>query len=194
MTGPGTDRPGRAVRVDVVGPAAAVALLPTLTEVYRAAFGAHPANEGEAEVTAFRDQSFPRHTGREEFALAVAREDPRGTGGPARLVGFAYSYTGRRGQYWSDLVAAALPAEVAASWVGGHTEVVEVAVHPDGQRRGTGRRLLETLLRASPHDRALLGTRRVDSPARRLYLRTGWSVLGDVGDSTVLGRVLRPPT
>lgn len=78
-------------------------------------------------------------------------------------------------------------------WVGGHTEVVEVAVHPHDQRRGTGRRLVQTLLAASTRDRALLGTHRADSPARRLYLGSGWTVLGDVGDSTVMGRLLRPP-
>lgn len=185
-------RPGRSRRR--AGTVPRLALLPALTEVHRAAFGAPPANEGEAEVSAFRDQSLPRHAGREDFALAVAREDPGVAGDPARLVGFAYSCTGRRGQYWSDLVAGALPADVAAVWVGGHTEVVEVAVHPERQRRGTGRRLLETLLGASPNDRALVGTHRVYSPARGLYLRTGWAVLGDAGDSTVLGRVLRPPT
>lgn len=123
-------------------------------------------------------------------------------GGPTRLVGFAYSYTGRRGQYWSDLVAGALPADVAAVWVGGHTEVVEVAVHPDGQRRrhrsaaardAAGSRAQRPGAAGHPPGR-LLGTHRVDSPARRLYLGTGWAVLGDAGDSTALGRVLRPPS
>ena len=175
------------VRVELLGPAAALALLPALVEVYRAAFGAPPACEGEQEVARFRDESLPRHAGRADFALAVARPPD-----PARgVLGFAYAYTGRRGQYWSDMVAAALPAEVTAEWVGGHTEVVELAVHPDAQRRGVGRALLETLLAASPNDRALLSTHREDSPARRLYLATGWVPLGDVGDGTVFGRVLR---
>lgn len=192
----------QAARVDVLGPMAALALLPALTEVYRAAF----PDEGDVGGDRFRDEQVPRHAGRDGFALAVATarldsggagpggaetgEAGRGTAG-AGVVGFGYSYTGHRGEYWSDLVAGALPPEVAAEWVGGHTEVVDLAVHPDAQGRGTGRALLAALIGAAPTDRALLGTHRGDTPARRLYAGTGWVPLGEAGDTTVFGPHLR---
>ena len=72
-----------------------------------------------------------RHTVRAGFRLArsfVAGE----------LVGFAYGYTGERGQWWSDAAAAALAPEVAASWIGGHFEVVSLGVRPAHRGRGLG--------------------------------------------------------
>ncbi len=49
---------------------------------------------------------FARHAGRDGSRLVV------GWGGPA-VTGFAWGYTGQRGQYWSDLVGAALPGDAA---------------------------------------------------------------------------------
>lgn len=71
----------------------------------------------------WRSDLFGRHAGREGFRLAVAV-------GVGTVVGFSWGYVGQRGQYWSDLAYAALPADVADEWIGGHFELVELAVLP----------------------------------------------------------------
>ena len=160
--------------------------LPGLVEVYRAAFTVAPYSEDKSAVARFRDEQLPRHTEREGFRCVVAREDER-------IVGFAYGYTGRRGQWWTDYVAGRVPQELADEWLDGHFEFVELAVHPEHQRRGIGGSLHDALLRDLPHDRALLSTWREDRPARRLYVNRGWTVLANELDakSSLLGLDLR---
>jgi ribosomal protein S18 acetylase RimI-like enzyme len=161
-------------------------LLPDLVEVYRAAFTVSPYNEDATAVARFRDEQLPRHAEREGFRCVTAREDDQ-------VVGLAYGYTGRRGQWWTDYVAARVPHELADEWLDGHFEFVELAVHPDYQRRGIGGALHDELLKDLPHNRALLSTWRVDTPARRLYLNRGWQVLAEELDanSSLLGLNLR---
>jgi ribosomal protein S18 acetylase RimI-like enzyme len=161
-------------------------LLPDLVEVYRAAFTAAPYGEDESAVARFRDEQLPRHAERTGFRCVIARENEG-------VVGFAYGYTGRRGQWWTDYVAGRVPHELADEWLDGHFEFVELAVHPDHQRRGIGGALHDALLKDLPHDRALLSTWRVDTPARRLYLNRGWQVLAEELDasSSLLGLDLR---
>ena len=129
--------------------------------VYDEVFGDHP------DMAEWRSELYDRHCGREGFRLAVAFDDDR-------LVGFAWGYVGRPGQYWSDWVIQTLPEEVTRAWVGGHFEVVELAVLPDDRRHGYGRRLHDVLLDGVAADRALLSTDNRDSPAVRLYTSHGW--------------------
>jgi GNAT superfamily N-acetyltransferase len=150
----------------------AIAVQRDVTEVYRSAFGAPPYNEGEAQVQQFRDDMLPRHTQRDGFRFVVALESDR-------VVGFAYGYTGERGQWWTDTVAKAMPADVAEKWLGGHFEFVEIAVLPEFQGRGIGTALHDALLEVLPHSKAVLSTLQADTPAMRLYLRKGWQVLLD---------------
>jgi broad specificity phosphatase PhoE len=93
------------------------------------------------------------------------------------VAGFAYGYTGQRGQWWTDTVAARVPAELAADWLGGHFELVEVEVAPEHQGRGFGAALVDGVLLGLPHDRALLTTYDDESPTPRLYRRLGWEKL-----------------
>ncbi|MDQ1598890.1 MAG: hypothetical protein QOD68_364 [Actinomycetota bacterium] len=93
------------------------------------------------------------------------------------MAGFAYGYTGQRGQWWTDAVAARVPAELADEWLGGHFELVEMAVSPEHQGRGFGAALVDRLLLGLPHDRALLTAYDDESPAPRLYRRLGWELL-----------------
>ncbi|HXH78357.1 GNAT family N-acetyltransferase [Nocardioides sp.] len=113
-----------------------------------------------------------RHTARAGFRLArgfVADE----------LVGFAYGYTGERGQWWSDAAASVLAPDVADSWIGGHFEAVSLGVLPAHRGHGLGDALLSALTADLPHARlVLMTTADPDDPARRLYARTGWRVLG----------------
>ncbi|WP_344197882.1 N-acetyltransferase [Kribbella karoonensis] len=184
--------------IDVLDGTAAIAIAGELGQVFAAAFGA------EEDTERFTTETLPKHAARDDFRLVTART-PRPTGvlgssgipgqagvaglgsgsldvagvmgGSGPLVGFAYGYTGERGQWWPDRVVEAVEPELAAEWVGGHFEVVELAVHPDAQRQGLGTALMTELMRDLPHRRALLGTDVDDGPAPRLYRRLGWQLL-----------------
>lgn len=150
-----------------------------LWPVYDAVFGDQPS------LDEWRSSVWDRHVARDGFRLARALDGER-------LVGFAYGYTGERGQWWSDRVVDVLPASVSREWVGGHFELVSIGVLPSARAGGVGARLLEALTTGLPHERRLLMTTAdPDDPARRLYARTGWSVLGPgLGDDrVVMGRL-----
>jgi ribosomal protein S18 acetylase RimI-like enzyme len=143
--------------------------------VYDAVFGDRP------DPQSWREELFDRHSAREAFRLAAVRDD-------GDLVGFAWGYIGRPGQYWTDWVLDTLPPEVTSDWVGGHFEVVELAVLEEHRRRGYGRRLHDVLLDGVPSDRGLLSTDNRDTPAVRLYRAHGWQKLGELSpDVQVMG-------
>lgn len=120
--------------------------------------------------TTWRDELFDRHRARDGYRLAIALDRDR-------LQGFAWGYRGERGQFWPDLVARTLP-DVSVEWIGGHFELVDIAVRPDSRGSGIGRRLHDALL-AGLSGRALLGTSTDDAdPAVRLYESCGWQTLG----------------
>ena len=85
--------------VEVCDGAQAEPLADEVFAVYDAVFGDHP------DLAEWRAELYDKHAGRDGFRLALARDDDR-------LVGFAWGYVGRRGQYWSDWVVRELPAEV----------------------------------------------------------------------------------
>ena len=147
--------------------------------VYDQVFGDQP------DRRTWRAAVWDRHAARDGFRLVRAHDGPT-------LVGFAYGYTGEVGQWWTDHARGVLAPEVARAWLGGHFEVVSLAVVADGRQRGTGRALLRLLVDGLPHDRLLLMTTADPAdPARRLYATEGWHVLGPgIGDATVImGRV-----
>ena len=149
-------------------------------------FGVYDAvfHEG-ADLTHWLDSPWGRHLARDGFRLATARDG-------RRLTGFAWGYTGGRGQHWSDLVADSLSQRVADTWLGAHFELVELAVLEEFRRQGVGGRLHDVLLDGLPHQRALLSTTDdEDDPAVRLYRSRGWVSLGRLTDGVqVLGRRL----
>lgn len=132
-------------------------------------------------------QMWDMHTAREGFRVAVAYQG-------AVCSGFVYGYTGRPGQWWVDEARRVLPTDIGDAWLGGHFEVVSLAVLPEKRGAGTGQGLMESLLRGVPHQRAVLMTEgREDNPAYRLYNRTGWQTLG-VGlwpGTVVMGKTLK---
>ncbi|WP_088313598.1 GNAT family N-acetyltransferase [Kineosporia sp. R_H_3] len=162
-----------------------------LARVYREAFCVPPYDEPPESAERFVAEQLPAHAVRAGFRLvgAVAvPDDERAASGAADdapplrarhgdLLGFAYGYTGERGQWWSDWVAATAPEDVVGTWIGEHFEVVEIAVRASAQGQGLGGRLHDALLADLPHERALLTTYRADRPAPRLYRRKGWQVL-----------------
>ncbi len=148
----------------------ALALRDELVHVYRAAFTAPGYDEDDHAVARFVDDQLPAHAARDGFRLVTVRDG-------SALLGFAYGYTGELGQWWTDQIAGTVPPVLAKTWLGGHFEVVELAVRPEAQGRGFGAALIETLLVGLPHRRALLTTYADDRPAPRLYRRMGWQLL-----------------
>jgi ribosomal protein S18 acetylase RimI-like enzyme len=138
----------------------------SLFGVYDAVFGDQP------DYATWRSEAWDRHTLRNGFRLARAYDG-------ARLVGFGYGYTGERGQWWTDQAAQVLSRDVAQEWLGGHFELVSIGVLESARGSGVGRRLLERLTDGLPQERWLLMTTAdADDPARRLYARAGWEVIG----------------
>lgn len=163
--------------ISVLERTASLGIAAELGEVFAAAF----AGEEHSDGTRFANEQLPTHADRDDFRLAVARLPPPhdvvdvlGTG---PVVGFAYGFTGWPGQWWSDRIAAAVPAELAAEWIGGHFEVVELAVIPEAQGHGLGAALMTALMDGLPNRKALLTTYADDRTAPRLYRRLGWQVL-----------------
>jgi GNAT superfamily N-acetyltransferase len=150
-----------------------------VVEVYRAAFTAPGYDETADDVERFR-AGLPRHGDRDGFRLVVAS---RSDAGPT---GFAYGYTGRRGQWWTDRLLERVPPDVTDEWADGHFEFVELAVLPSSQGQGIGQAFHDALLDGLPHQRVLLGTWTGDRPARRLYLRSGWRELARIDDDSAL--------
>ncbi|HZC25892.1 MAG TPA: GNAT family N-acetyltransferase [Actinopolymorphaceae bacterium] len=151
-----------------------------VADVYGAAFGAAEYAAAGVDAAAFRDEQLPRHAERAGFRLVLART----AAGP---VGFAYGYTGGPGQWWTERIRERIPAELAAEWLDGHFEFVELGVVPGAQRQGIGSAVHDALLDGLPHDRALLTTWMDDSrPARRLYRRKGWLALAQIEDDSML--------
>ena len=146
--------------------------------MHRAALGAGALSDEWAH------DRLPAHVEREDFVFLVARE-------AGELTGFGYGFTGAHGQWWTDRAAKVLDPEVAAAWLGGHFELVSIGVVPACRGRGLGRDLLRAVTDGLPHDRWLLMTTAdEDDPARRLYAREGWTLLGPgIGENqVVLGR------
>ena len=156
-----------------------------LAAVYRASFGA-PGYDETRGGTALSRRTAAGHAERDGFRCPTLRV--RG-----RLVGFAYGYTGAHGQWWSDQIAEHAPRAIVDEWLGGHLDVVELAVDPAFHGRGFGTALHDALLLDLPHERALLTTYRDDRPAPRLYRRLGWQLLhpGVFPDSDLWGIDLR---
>ena len=151
----------------------ALAVLDDLAGIYRAAFTPAPYAETEERVRQVTTEQMPSHAERDGYRCSVVRE-------AGRIRGFCYGFTGRAGQWWTDRVTAEVPEAVAREWVGGHLEVVELAVDPVAQGRGYGAALVDLLLEGAEEDRALLCTwPRGDGrlPAPRLYERLGWELL-----------------
>jgi ribosomal protein S18 acetylase RimI-like enzyme len=110
-------------------------------------------------------------------------EQARGNAAPGgdSLVGFAYGFHGETGQWWHDLVRAALAnhhgRRAARDWMSDSFEIAEIHVRPDHQGRGTGHALLLRLTQGRPERTAVLSTMDADTSARRLYRGVGFADL-----------------
>ena len=152
--------------------------------MYGQAFAGAPYHARPEATARFVADTFPLHRERAGFRCAIVR-DRRG------LRGFGYVYRGERGQFWTDWVRERVPAAVSEQWLGGHLELVELAVLPDAQGAGIGGALHDAVLAGSAEPRALLSARRDAPAAWGLYTRRGWSELAVLsGGFSLLGRHL----
>ena len=102
----------------------------------------------------------------------------------AELVGFGYGYSwdwDSMTDPWSHELRERLGAAAAA--MDESFSVVLLAVVPQAQRKGLGRKLLNALVDQADEDVAWLQAPVGDSPARRLYESAGWTELGPGPDS-----------
>ncbi len=152
-------------RVSLMTGSAALPLGAAVWPCYNEVFGDF------ADSATWCSDLFERHAARDGFRLAASIEDDQ-------VIGFAWGYIGQLGQYWSDLVHDALPPEIVSQWVGGHFEIVELAVLPAHRRNGLGQALHDRLLDGVKR-RCLLSTSDdADDPPVQLYTRSGWRKLG----------------
>jgi ribosomal protein S18 acetylase RimI-like enzyme len=131
-----------------------------------------------------------RHLEHPGLRAVIARNDDG-------LVAFTYGYSGARGQWWHDSVAAALPSSERATWLGDAFELAELHVLPAWQGQGLGRRLLTTLCSGVPAATVVLSAIDADTPARHLYRSVGFQDLltdftfpGSSERYAVMGRTL----
>ncbi|GAA1947916.1 GNAT family N-acetyltransferase [Amycolatopsis minnesotensis] len=126
----------------------------------------------------------------------VAALDPHGA-----LLGIAYGYRGRSGQWWHEQVRRGLlkarDEETARRWLADYFELTEIHVRPGSQGAGIGQELLRRLLDGVAHEHVLLSTPEGPSRAWQLYRRVGFSDVlrdyhfaGDPRAFAVLGRAL----
>jgi ribosomal protein S18 acetylase RimI-like enzyme len=133
-----------------------------------------------------REAIMERHAASPGFRGLVAQAD-------GELAGFTYGFHGESGQWWHDMVAAALasrsgvavPAGEATGpggtgpggWLADSFEIAELHVMPRWQGNGIGRSLLLTVADGRPERTAVLSTADAPTRARRLYRAVGFTDL-----------------
>jgi ribosomal protein S18 acetylase RimI-like enzyme len=133
-----------------------------------------------------REAIMERHAASPGFRGLVAEAD-------GQLAGFTYGFHGETGQWWHDMVAAALATRTSAAasaaesagsgytgpggWLDDSFEVAELHVLPRWQGNGIGRSLLLTVAGSRPERTAVLSTADAPTRARRLYRAVGFTDL-----------------
>ena len=118
-----------------------------------------------------RAVSARRHVHHAGFAARAA------LAGDGQLIGFGYGYTTAPGQWWHDLVQAAIGPVLAAEWLRDAFELSELHVLPAYQGQRIGRVLLTGLAAGLPQRAMLLSTPDSDTRAFRMYHHLGFTDL-----------------
>jgi ribosomal protein S18 acetylase RimI-like enzyme len=158
-----------------LGPADFRAAIRALVGVYAAAM-----NPPDRTLSG-REAIMDRHAASPGFRGLTAHVD-------GLLAGFTYGFHGENGQWWHDMVAAALATRSAAgisatgdgapgAWLDNSFEVAELHVLPPWQGRGIGRSLLLSLASGRSERTAVLSTADAPTRARRLYRGLGFTDL-----------------
>jgi GNAT superfamily N-acetyltransferase len=132
------------------------------------------AMQRSPEIVVQRRDIISGHTSYPGFVASGAFEDAAAT---SVLVGFGYGYLGASGQWWHDVVAAALGRAAARRWLREGFELAELHVLPTHQGNGLGRAMLSDVLSRADARHAVLSTPDVESPARALYRSEGFEDL-----------------
>jgi ribosomal protein S18 acetylase RimI-like enzyme len=153
--------------------------------VIRALVGVYAAAMNPPDRTlSGREAIMDRHAASPGFRGLTAHVD-------GRLVGFTYGFHGESGQWWHDMVAAALATRSGAGisageypgndtprvWLDDSFEIAELHVMPPWQGKGIGRSLLVSLAAERPERTAVLSTADAPTRARRLYHGLGFTDL-----------------
>jgi ribosomal protein S18 acetylase RimI-like enzyme len=158
-----------------LGPAEFRAAIRQLVAVYAAAMS--PPDR----TLSGREAIMERHAASPYFRGLTALVD-------GQLAAFTYGFHGENGQWWHDMVAAALatrsrPANAAPDratpreWLADSFEIAELHVLPRWQGQGIGRSLLLSLASGRPERTAVLSTADAPTRARRLYHGVGFTDL-----------------
>jgi ribosomal protein S18 acetylase RimI-like enzyme len=150
-----------AVEVRLIEPDEFAGLVVPAAEVYGAAM------QRAADLVSQRRDIMASHVDRRGFVAAVA------TDGDV-LVGFCYGYRGRPGEWWHDVVAAALGRPAARTWLSDSFELAELHVDPGHQGGGVGRQLLDSVLGVADGHTVVLSTHDRETAARGLYRSVGF--------------------
>jgi ribosomal protein S18 acetylase RimI-like enzyme len=162
----------------VLGPREFRAVIRALVGVYAAAM-----NPPDRTLSG-REAIMDRHAASPGFRGLTAHVD-------GRLAGFTYGFHGESGQWWHDMVAAALATRSGAgisateyaandtprAWLDDSFEIAELHVMPPWQGKGIGRSLLLSLAAERPERTAVLSTADAPTRARRLYHGLGFTDL-----------------
>ena len=119
------------------------------------------------ELVVQRRELMGAHVHRAGFVAALATDADC-------VVGFAYGYHGRPGDWWHDVVARAVGRQDAREWLSDSFELAELHVRPSHHGQGLGRRLLTAVLDLAEGTTAVLSTHDRESPARQLYRSAGF--------------------
>ena len=119
------------------------------------------------DVAQGRRSILSSHLRRDGLCTVAAEDD-------SRLVGVAYGYLGRSGQWWHDRVREAMAPALTGDWLADSFEVCELHVRPSYQGRGIGRQLLDALLTETSAATAVLTTPEGETRARGFYRAAGW--------------------
>jgi GNAT superfamily N-acetyltransferase len=140
-------------------------------QVYRESFAEPPYGETPAQADQLRDR-IVRYSDRHGFHLVVVRWHS------GRVVGFGLAVIAHPGDWWRELVAAALGPDLTRTWLGpAVTEVVHVAVSPDSRRSGVASAILGAMTARADDRGAVLSCHPDASAAQKLYLSRGWQTL-----------------
>lgn len=130
-----------------------------------------PYRKPEVEVADF-ERSLPIHMERAGFRFVGAFESYSD-----KLVGFAYGYTSKPGQWWYENVRQGLSNQAASEWLENSFQFTEFAISPQFQGQGIGGRLYDSLFNGVDGDRAVLSTLQADTVAHHVYASRGWVTL-----------------
>jgi ribosomal protein S18 acetylase RimI-like enzyme len=169
-----------------LGPREFRAAIRTLVGVYAAAM-----NPPDRTLSG-REAIMDRHAASPGFRGLTALVD-------GQLAGFTYGFHGENGQWWHDMVAAALAtcsgtggpayrgaartgavhpdAGAPCAWLDDSFEIAELHVLPPWQGNGIGRSLLLSIAAGRPERTAVLSTADAPTKARRLYRGVGFTDL-----------------